>query len=144
MAIINASLDSTEQNSVIGGGSAALATGVTLLLGMVPYSSTVQLAKVAAEGISGTPTGLLSIGRFIVGSGNTSITVGFTSLTLQAVGTSGLQTIVQAAAGSSWLQLQAGDRLYWTSGGSNAAITGLLVRVVIKAVQDIRSTLGAT
>jgi hypothetical protein len=143
MAICNRDLDPSEQKHVLAANYGAVATTLVLPVGVVPYPSTIVSARVAATGISGAPTGALKINRFIVGSGSTVYLGGFTTLTLQAVGTSGVQSVVIAAAGSTALNLLAGDEITYTSAGANAAVSGLAVSVVIQATQDIRSYYGS-
>jgi hypothetical protein len=103
----------------------------------------VVAAKIAAFGISGTPTAALSIQRFIVGSGVTSYLGGFTTLTMIAAGTSGAQSVVTAASGSTALQLLAGDVIMMTTGGANSAVTGVAVDLVVQYTQDIKSYFGS-
>ncbi len=143
MAICNRDLDSSEQKSTLAANYGVVATSLTVPVGVVPFPSTIVAARLAATGISNTPTISLRINRFIVGSGSTQYTGGFTTLTMVASGTSGIQTAVIAAAGSTALQLQAGDEIVAVSAGSNAACTNLAVSVVIQATQDIKSFYGA-
>lgn len=143
MAICNRDLDASQQKTSLRANVAALGTGLTLPLVIIDSPASIVSAKVAAFGISGTPTAALTIQRFIVGSGVTSYLGGFTTLTLQAAGTSGVQSVVTAAAGSTALNLLAGDVIMVTSGGSNAAVTGLAVDLVIQYTQDIKSFFGS-
>ncbi len=143
MAICNRDLDSSQQKSVLTANYGVLATSLTVPVGVVAYPSTIVAARVAAIGISNTPTGSLRINRFIVGSGSTQYLGGFTTLTLVASGTSGIQSVVTAASGSTALQLQAGDEIVYVSAGSNAAATNLAVSVVIQATQDIKTFYGS-
>ncbi len=144
MAIVNRGLDPSQQAVSFGAAYGPLGTGVTSPVLVVPYPCTLSQAKAAAFGISGTPTLVLSIQRFITGSGVTSYLGGMTTLTLQAAGTSGVQSVVTAAQGSTALNLQQGDVIMATTGGSNAAVTGLAVSLVLKASQDVRQFFGAT
>lgn len=142
MAICNRDLDSSQQKYVLEASYGPLATGATQPIAIVPSSSTIVGARVAAFGISGSPTVALTIQRFIVGSGSTSYLGGFTTLTMQAAGTSGVQSVVIAAAGSTALNLQAGDVIMSTTGGANSAVTGVNVTLVLQATQDIRTYFG--
>ncbi len=139
MAIVNRSLDPSQQQAVIENSFQAVATGATLLVAAIPFPATLKQIKVACQGVSGSPTYDLRVWRFIVGTGVTTIAGGATTLTGQAMGTSGIQAVVLAAAGSSFLNLQAGDVLTLTSGTASTAVTGLAVDVVIQATQDIVS-----
>lgn len=143
MAICNRDLDPSQQKEVVAANYGAVATSLVIPVGIIPYPATIVSARVAATGISGSPTGALKINRFIVGSGSTVYLGGFTTLTVQAVGTSGVQSVVIAAAGSTALQLQAGDEITYTSAGSNAAVASLAVSVVIQATQDIKTFFGS-
>lgn len=143
MAICNRDMDSSQQKYVLQSSFGAVATGVTLPVAIVPSPSTISAAKVASFGHSGSPTVQLTIQRFIVGSGVTSYLGGFTTLTLTAAGTSGVNAVVTAAAGSTALNLLAGDIIMATSGGANSAVTGLSVELVLQASQDIRTYFGA-
>ncbi len=143
MAICNRDLDSSQQKGVLAANYGVVATTLTIPVGVVPYPSVVVAARVAATGISNAPTVSLRIKRFIVGSGSTQYLGGFTTLTLVASGTSGIQSVVTAAAGSTALQLQAGDEIVAVSAGTNAAATNLAVSVVIQATQDIRTFYGS-
>ncbi len=99
-------------------------------------------ARAAATGISGAPLLDLSITRFIVGSGTTSYLGGFTTLTLQAVGTSGIQSATIAVAGSTALSLLTGDVVYGSVSGQDSAVTGLAVSLVVDATQSIKTIFG--
>lgn len=143
MAICNRDLDVSQQKVALSDRFGALATGLTLPVMSIASPANLIAAKLGAFGISGTPTALLSIQRFIVGSGVTSFLGGITTLTLQAEGTSGMQSAVIAAAGSTALQLQAGDIVMLTTGGANSAVTGLEVSLVVQYTQDIKSYYGA-
>ncbi len=142
MAICNRDLDASEQKLEIVANYGAVATTLILPVGNVPWPCTIVGARVAAVGISNAPTGALKINRFIVGSGSTVYLGGFTTLTLQAVGTSGLQSVVIAAAGSTALSLQAGDEITYTSAGSNSAVSSLSVSIVVQKTQEIVTHFG--
>ncbi len=141
MAICNRDLDASEQKLEIAANYGNVATTLVIPVGIVPYPCTLIGARVAATGISNSPTGALKINRFIVGSGSTVYLGGFTTLTLVDVGTSGIQSVVIAAAGSTALSLQAGDEFTWTSAGANSAAT-VAVSIVVQKTQDIVSHFG--
>lgn len=143
MALVNRDKDSSEQRiNLQATYSGVLATGVTLSVGMVPWPCTLDAVRVSAFGLSGTPTVDLRIQRFITGTGFTSIAGGMTSLTVPALGTSGIGVGVLASSGNSLLNLQAGDVVSLVTGGSNSATTGLAASLVLKATQDIKSHFG--
>jgi len=142
MAITNRALDPSEQRQVFESSYGLVATGATLQACLVPYASTLAAVRVAAVGISGSPTLDLRVWRFIVGTGVTAIAGGATTLAMQAVGTSGLQSMVIAASGSSFLNLAANDVITLTSGGANSAVAQLGTAVVVQALQDIKTSFG--
>lgn len=142
MAIVNRDLDVSQQREALPFTYQNTATGLTLQAVIVPYASTLNAVGLAPVGLSGTPAVDLRVWRFIVGTGVTTIAGGATTLTLTAVGTSGVNMMVLAASGSSFLNLLAKDIITLTTSGSNAALAQLGGEVVITAIQDIRSTLG--
>lgn len=153
MAVVNRTLDASEQRKVFAVVNAATATGVTLNLGLVPYPSTLVEAQVAAWGLSGAPSYQLSVNRFISGTGFTTIVLATGTSNLPAeFGTSGpgafgaslfgASGMVLAASGSTLLNLLANDLLMVTSGGSNSAVKGLAIDVVIQPIQDIKVHFG--
>lgn len=143
MAICNRDYDASEQTRVIQQCYGAVATALVLPVAVISYPCNILQAKYAAVGVSGTPTGILKVNRFIVGSGSTVFLGAGTTFALQAVGTSGVQTCGLVTAGSTALQLIAGDEITWTSAGSNAAVSSLAVSLVLQATQDIRNFFGA-
>lgn len=143
MAIVNRDLDSSEQKRTFSVDLGAVATGLTLPIAIIPYPAAIVNARVAAVGVSGTPTALLFVQRFITGSGATGYLGGMTTLTMQAVGTSGIQSVVTAASGSTALNLQAGDVIMLNSGGANSAVAAAAVSITVQATQDIRTSFGS-
>jgi hypothetical protein len=143
MAITNRALDASEQRRAFQSSFAATATGATLLALHVPFNSTLEAVKLCAQGLSGSPTYDLRVWRFIVGTGVTTIAGGATTSTPLTMGTSGPHSMALAASGSSFLNLLANDVITLTSGATNAAVTGLSVAIVIKAIQDIKTVHGA-
>lgn len=153
MAIVNRTLDVTEKNKVYELSQGAVATGITMVLGIVPYPSTLQCAQIAAYGLSGSPTYALAVNRFIAGTGFTTIVVGTGTSNIPAeFGTSGIGAfgsslfgssgMVLAAAGSTLLNLQANDVLVLASGGANSAVKGLACAVVIQPTVDVKTHFG--
>lgn len=142
MAICNRGLDASEQKRTFSNSFPLTGTGVTLPILMVPFNSELQAARLSAVGLSGAPTFDLRIQRFIAGAGVTILNPGTTTLTATAVGTSGIQTVLLAASGSSLVQLLAGDLLTLTTGAANTACAALSVAVVIQALQDIKTQFG--
>lgn len=143
MAIVNRDYDASEQRKTLQCEFGVTGTGVTLLCAQVPVASELQAIRVAAVGLSGAPTVAFTIGRFIAGTGFTSLTGGATTLTLTAFGTSGLQTMAVTASGSSLVALTAGDVLQLTTAGANAAAAALSVAFVVKELVDIKNQYNA-
>lgn len=153
MAIVNRTLDPSEQKKVFEIVGAATGTGVTLNLGIVPYQANLIGGQVAAWGVSGSPTFQLQVQRFIAGTGYTSITVATgTSNIVAEFGTSGPGSfgtslfgssgLVCASVGSTLMQLQANDLLVVQSGGSNSAVKGFALAVVIQPTVDVKYNFG--
>lgn len=132
MSIIDQNLDSSVrkelQTVVIG----ALATGVSSILAVVPYNAILQGVNVAAFGLSGAPVHSLSVYRNA--GGLTSVGLGLT-LTVQTFGTSGAIGYSIAPPGVSLL---AGDLLVQLSGVANTAITGEVLGLVWRSLDDVR------
>ena len=143
MAICNRDLDSSEQKHTIQANYGVVATALVLPVATISYPCTLVAAKYAAVGISNTPSGILKINRFIVGSGSTVYLGAGTTFALQAVGTSGVQNCGLVAAGSTALSLLAGDEITFTTAGSNGAVSSLAVSLVVQATQDIRTFYGS-
>jgi len=146
MAIVNRDLGASEQLKVARAAFGAVAvgatTGTTLTAVAIPFPSTLSGILVSAHGLSGTPTLDFGINRFIAGSGFTTLTAGFTTLTLEEFSTSGIQTVVQVSAGNSLLNLLANDQFVAVGGGADAAVKSLGISVVYKATQDIKTSFG--
>lgn len=142
MAIVNRTLDASEQRKSFTANFAATATGLTLPILEVPFNSTLDAVQLAAFGLSGAPTYALRVQRFIVGTGLTVIAGGATTATPPEFGTSGILTMSLATSGSTLLNLLAGDVLTITTGAADTAVKSLSVGICIKAVQDIKTTNG--
>ncbi len=142
MGVTNRSYDVSEKNRTLEVDYGLTVTSKVLNVAMIPYPCTLQAARLAAKGVSNSPTYQLKVDRFIVGAGGTTIAGGATTLTGQAVGTSGIQSFVLAAAGSSFLQLQAGDLVTVTTAVANTAVDALSISLVVQAVQDIKTSFG--
>lgn len=147
MGVANRELDASEQREQLINvdlQAASCVNGVTLMLGVVPYPGVISAIRVGAIGLSGAPTLAFTINRFIAGAGQTVITGGATTLTITAFGTSGIQSVVLAAAGSTLLNLLSGDILQCvTGGGTGAAAVSYNIAVVTQATQDIKNHYNA-
>lgn len=143
MAVINRTLDISEQRKTFGVVAGAIATGVTTIVAVVPWPCTLDAAQFQAFGNSGSPTAQLVVNRFIVGSGVTAFAVGSANA-LPAFGTSGVIVLGASlpAAGSTLLNLLPNDVIHMESGGANSAVQRLAATVVLKPIQDIKKNFG--
>lgn len=159
MAIVNRTLDPSEQRKNFSwsgfqsGISGPLATGVTSVICIVPWPSTLVEGQMVAIGLSGAPSYELAVNRFIAGAGITTWVVAKgTSNLAAAYGTSGAGSfgtslfgssgIVLVASGSTLLNLQANDVISLTTGGSNAAANAASINLVLQPIQDIKVNFG--
>lgn len=144
MSIVNRNFSGSEQREVWHDNTGVLATSVTRPFYIAPFNCALEQIKVAATGISGSPTWQFSIDRFITGVGLTTISTFATLLSVQAMGTSGVQSVVLASAGSTLLQMQSGDMLKYVSSGSNSAVTAASITAVVQVLQDVKSFYGTS
>lgn len=143
MAIINRTLDTSEQRKTVQVQAGAVATGVTGIICQVPYPCVLEAGEIAAFGLSGAPNYSLVVNRFIAGTGFTAITVAVgTSNVPSAFGTSGPFAMVLPASGSTLLNLLANDVLMYQSGVASTAVTGLNIGVVLRPIQDVKKHFG--
>lgn len=146
MAICNRDLDSSEQKDVLMQNYGAWGvTNMPLIRQVAAIDSPCNLvsARTYCAGVSGSPVALLQIRRFITGAGATVYTGGATSLALVTIGTSGIQSVITAASGSTALQLQSGDVLEVAFSGADSAVSGFAVAAVIQYTQDIKTYFGS-
>lgn len=141
MAIVNRTLDASEQRKMYSASYGVIGTGATLMGVPIPSDGSLAAVRIAVNGVSGSPTALVVVHRFIVGTGLTSIAA-CTLLTHTAFGTSGIQSVGLAAAGSTLLQLLAGDYLAVATGGANSAVASMTVSAVVQNIQDIKTAYG--
>jgi hypothetical protein len=134
MAIINRSLDSSEQQWLAFQNLNVTVTGKSDAVVQVPQAGTIISTKLAGVGLSGTPTAQMAIRRFVTGAGQTLIPVG-PALTVLASSTSGPQSYSYSLT----VNLLAGDTVCVTHGGTNAGLEQLNASMVIQAVQDIKT-----
>lgn len=140
MAIVNRSLDNSEQYKVISSNFGVVATGVTLALAHIQSPCTLKAVQVAGFGASGSPIGIMTIQRFIVGAGLTVITLG-TTFGARVFGTSGVLDagVSLPAVGSTLLNLLPNDVICATVSGSNAALMTMTANFLVQPTQDIRT-----
>lgn len=134
MAVINRALDPSQQKYLEDMHINGTVTGESDVVFHAPYPCSLVSAKSVCVGLSGSPTALLNINRFVVGAGDTLIPLS-SALTLVTVGTSGPQSFTVTSSAL----LQAGDRLVVTHAGTNAAVRQLNVAAVVQVLQDYRS-----
>lgn len=135
MAIVNRDLDASQQVDVLQASKANVPVTSLVILGVAPYPCTIQSVKYAAAGCSGSP--VWTFGKQSIG---TTVAIGISGMVLQNVGTSGSVGFSGlAAAGSTLLNLAAGDVLYAVSSGANTAVLDIMVEIALKKTQDIVS-----
>lgn len=137
--IENMNLSTAEQKVVVDKTFRDTTTGQScFVIFRAPHPMRISGVTAIAVGISGSPTSQLALERFVVGAGLTVIAIGG-ALTHTAIGTSGAQGFSLPAAGSSLLDLAAGDCLTLQTGGANTAAKVLHVSAVLQSLQDIKS-----
>jgi hypothetical protein len=141
MAIVNRDLDSSQQVVNMSALVQNTSVGSSYALAVIPCPMQLVGAGVASKGLSGAPNLSLWIERFVVGTGYTAIAIG-ASLVAQAFGTSGGQTF-NVGAGVTYT-LQAGDVVSLASAGANTAALMHNVTLALKALQDIKTSFGAS
>lgn len=144
MGVTNRAKDVSEQKWIFQSHYQAQSgidgTTLPLFVCSVPFPAILKGVEVAAKGVSNTVALDFFINRFT--TTGITLTGGATQLTLQNVGTSGIQSFVLAAAGSSLLNLQRGDVLAVIASGTSGAISALSLGAVLQAVQDIKTSFG--
>lgn len=147
MALLNRDKDASEQRNLYSwsSGNAVVVTGQTIPIAIAQNSEQILGLQVAAFGLSGAPVLTFQIGRFIIGTGFTMLSTGFSAITAVAWGTSGLPTgstpIVQLVAGSTLNTLQKNDFIVMSTSGANTAAS-YTVEVVTQTLQDTKQTYG--
>lgn len=155
MAIVNRTLDLTEQKKNIffsvssAGNSGPLITGMTSIVCVVPWAGVFYGGQMAAVGLSGAPSYELALNRFIVGTGFTTwLLATGTSNIGHAYGTSGAGAgagnsgIVCVASSSTLAIVQANDVITLTTGVANTAATALTINLLIAPTSDIKYNYG--
>lgn len=143
MALVNRDKDVSERRYEVNWQKDLLVTAISPAVFIVPWPCKVVAVRATGRALSGAPTGVLQGTKFIVGTGNTILQASMmAALTVPALGTSGLGSASLAAAGSTQLQLDAGQVLQWTSAVANTAIDDAAIVVVLEKLQDIVSDFG--
>ncbi len=144
MGFTNRSKDSSEQKWIYEVSYGAIGTTPTaapeLAVCSVPFPGVIKKMVASAKGVSGAPALDMYVQRFT--TVGITLSGGATSLTLQAYGTSGMQSFVLAASGNTLLNVLAGDMITVKMSGLDTAVDSLSVGVVIQAVQDIKTSFG--
>ena len=138
MGIINRTKEPSEQRRLLEfAATAAVATGVSAIIGYVETPCILEAGQIAAFGLSGAPSYQIVVNRFIAGIGFTAITVGSANIP-PAFGTSGVAAtgVSLPASGSTLNNLLANDVVMFQSGVANTAAAGLSIKLVVRAIQD--------
>jgi hypothetical protein len=150
MSIINRDLSTGLRRQVFQNEWSALPTGSTIVLAVVPYLASLDVVQLYAFGLSGAPTAQILVNRFIPGvgvsaGGFTVFNLGSTQA-LPSYGTSGVLSVTFGFSlpqiGSTLTTLFANDVIFIQTGGTNAAVTGLVGAAVLRPLQDIIQHFG--
>lgn len=151
MAIVNRECDASQQKDSYlfnwaAGGMAGISGGIfppgtTLTSGIIPAPGVLSAVQVSCLGASVAPTSQLAVGRFIPGAGLTLLTGLGASFTIPIFGISGSLGVSLVAAGSTLLNLMAGDVLIINCGVNSA--TSVDMSVILKKTQDIVAHFGS-
>lgn len=142
MAIVNRDKDVTEQRIPFHSTPGLVGISTLVHAAIAPCSGQLLAVQTGAFGLSGSPIVGLQVQRFIVGAGLTTIPLnGSSLLTIVAVSTSGPQSHVVPAAGSTLAQVLRGDVVQLVTSVANTAAT-YSVDAVIQVLQDVKSDYG--
>lgn len=147
MAVNNRTFDPSEQRKVLEfSNKVAMTSGETGVLNYVPYPCLLQGSQMACFSITADAYLMLTVSRFIVGTGVTTWVLGST-FTPPSFGTSGVipSGVSLPAAGSTLNVLMPNDILGYQVGGTGgtAAINGMAGCFVVKPLQDVKVYLGS-
>ena len=140
MAIVNRTLDPSQQNETFTVRAQSVNTGATALLIPIETPATVKALVVNALGVSGTPVYDARLFRFASG-GLTSWPLSATTFGARLYGTSGALS-VSLFGSASLVSAQASDYIGVVATGANSAVDVLTVSVVIQALQDVKTSFG--
>jgi len=141
MAIVNRDLDRSEQLFTVDAVHGAVATGVSVIVGLVKAPGQCLGMRLSGRGLSGAPVYQLAVARW-TSAGITNIALGSAVTLATAFGVSGGAIGISISASSTLAALQAGDLLVLNTSGANTAVTSLVVSAVMQAAQDIKKTHG--
>lgn len=141
MGIVNRTQDNSQKKEALQfEKNTSITAGETGVLCYIPFPCQLKAAQVAAFGVLSDVNLMLTVRRFIVGSGVTVYALGSTFLP-NDFGTSGVITsgLSLPAQSSSDSYLMANDVIgYVVGGGSTALIDGMAGCFVVQPVQDIK------
>jgi hypothetical protein len=135
MGISNRDLNPDLQVRVENRSLGAVATGVTTTLFIAESPCQVVSGAIKAYGLSGAPVYSFNILRALA-AGATGIGLGATITALEG-STNAIQGVSFTLGAT--VSLQTGDVLMVNSGVANTASANLLVSVVVKSLQDIKT-----
>ena len=140
MGVVNKVLHSSEQRKTIDHAWKNVPTGATYIVGSVANGGVAEAVQYMAYGVSGSPTGFLTIHRFIAGAGLTVIPMGST-FALRDFGVSGVVAfgVSMPAAGVTVL---VNDLVMYTSGAANSAADQIELTIVMKPLENVRTYFG--
>lgn len=143
MGFSNRDLDVSQQKVIKQFASAStIATSATMLIASVPVQGVLKSINLSAFGLSGAPHLEINILKFA--GGQTAVSGVGNTLVVTAFGTSGSIGFSLVAAGSSLLQVSAGDLIVLKTGNANTAMATCVVDVVIGAVADVMAVYGSS
>lgn len=140
MPLIDRNDDATSKRMPFSTNLAATATGVTSVIGIIPFAGLITSYYATAFGLSGTPVSSLSLYRLVPGAGFTAIGCGAT-VTVPAYGTSGFAYYGATINGNTTANVIGvtalqGDLMVALSGGANSSAATLYLGVVVQPTDD--------
>ena len=143
MAIVNRDLDPSQQRLNVVVSTAVIGVSQLVQLAIAPCAVQILNVSSSALGLSGSPIVGLQIQRFVVGSGLTTIPInGSSLLTITALGTSGIQSQVLPASGSTLTSILRGDVLQAVTSTANTAAS-YCFESVLQVLQDVKQDFGS-
>lgn len=144
MGIVNRTKDLSEQRVPFQKRLIAtdLVNGATTVVCIAPFACTLDGGQISLFGLSGAVNFAVAVTRNGA-AGATFVACVGTSNPALAYGTSGAWQLVLPASGSTLLNIGAGDLIHVNqSGGSSAAAVTADIAIVLKPIQDIKTTHG--
>lgn len=138
MALINRDHDLSERRHEFLTKISGTVTGTSAAVLTVPFNCKVVGAFQSARGMSGAPVHTLVAEKFVIGTGAAVVSGWASALTVSAFGTSGSQGYSCPAA--SFITLNAGDLITLYPSGTAAAVTEVVIGLVLEALDDIKKS----